>query len=85
MRTEMADPLFVGGGPTPDEAAAVAVVIEAVLEDEAAARAKPAVPPRQSAWVLAWRPREAQAPLPSHSYDAQPWSELDVEANGDEP
>ena len=80
----MAEPSFLAGGPTPDEAAAVASVIATVLEEEATARATPPVPPRQSAWVLAWRPREVHAPLPSHSYDAQPWSEHDVETNSDE-
>ncbi len=73
----MAEITGITGGASTDEAAAIAAAIVRLLEEEAAAAAVPATPPRQSAWVLAWRPREAHAPLPSHTYDAQPWAELD--------
>jgi hypothetical protein len=60
-----------------EETAAVASVIAALLEEEANALATPAQVPRQSPWVLAWRPRDVPAPLPSHSYDARPWAEIE--------
>lgn len=60
-----------------EETAAVAAVIAALLEEEATALATPAQSPRQSSWVLAWRPRDVPTPLPSHSYDARPWAEID--------
>ena len=60
-----------------EETAAVAAVIAALLEEEANALATPAQAPRQSPWVLAWRPRDVPTPLPSHSYDARPWAEIE--------
>jgi hypothetical protein len=57
------------------EAAAILAVVSQVLQDEAAQAAKPASVPRQSGWVLAWRPREIHAPLPSHTYDSAAWAE----------
>lgn len=60
-----------------EETAAVAAVIAALLEDEANAMATPAQAPRQSSWVLAWRPRDVPTPLPSHTYDARPWAEIE--------
>lgn len=64
-----------------EETAAVAAVIAALLEDEATALATPARVPRQSSWVLAWRPRDVPAPLPSHTYDARPWAEIESAAS----
>lgn len=60
-----------------EETAAVAAVIAALIEEEVNALATPAQAPRQSSWVLAWRPRDVPAPLPSHSYDARPWAEIE--------
>ncbi len=67
----------VAGGAGPEETAAIAAAINAMLEEEANALATPAQAPRQSSWVLAWRPREIPAPLPSHTYDAQPWADVE--------
>ncbi len=67
----------IKGRPGHEETAAVAAVIAALLEDEANALAIPAQAPRQSSWVLAWRPRDVPTPLPSHSYDARPWAEIE--------
>ncbi len=64
----------ISGDPGPDVAAAIAAAIVHIEAEEAAAMAKPPTPPRQSAWVESWRPREVQAPLPSHVYDARPWA-----------
>ena len=72
----MSNPRFeITGGAGREETAAIAAVIAALLEDEANALATPPQAPRQSSWVLAWRPREIPAPLPSHTYDARPWAE----------
>jgi hypothetical protein len=60
-----------------EEAGAVAAVIAALVEEEAAAKALPPRAPRQSSWVLAWRPRDVPAPLPSHNFDARPWAEIE--------
>jgi len=71
-------PLHITGGAGPRETAAIVAVVAQLAVEEAAARAAPGGPPRQSAWVLAWRPRETMPPLPSHTYDAMPWAEPDV-------
>ena len=65
------------GGAGPAETAAILAVISHVATEEAAARAIPSQRPRQSSWVLAWRPRQAVVALPSHSYNATPWSEVE--------
>jgi hypothetical protein len=67
----------VSGRPSHEEAAAIAAVIDAVIEEESQALATPPQAPRQSSWVLAWRPRDVPAPLPSHTYDARPWSDVE--------
>jgi hypothetical protein len=67
----------VSGRPSHEETAAIAAVINAIVEDEANALATPVQAPRQSSWVLAWRPRDVPAPLPSHTYDAQPWADVE--------
>ena len=67
----------IKGRPGHEETAAVAAVIAALLEEEATALATPPQAPRQSSWVLAWRPRDVPTPLPSHSYDARPWAEIE--------
>lgn len=65
----------IRGGADPEVAAAIAAVMGHLLDEEAVAKASPARRPRQSSWVLAGRPREAAAPLPSHTFDAPGWSE----------
>jgi len=70
-------PFEISGGAGLEETAAVAAVIATLLDEEAAALATPPRPPRQSSWVLAWRPRDIPAPLPSDTFDAIPWSEVD--------
>ncbi len=67
----------VVGGAGPEETAAIAAIVNAIAEEEASAAATPAQVPRQSSWVLAWRPRDIPAPLPSHTYDAQPWADVE--------
>lgn len=73
----------ISGRAGHEETAAVAAVIAALLEEEANALAIPAQAPRQSSWVLAWRPRDVPAPLPSHTYDARPWAELESPEHGE--
>ncbi len=68
----------ITGGAGHRETAAITAVVASLLEEEAAEQAKPSNRPRQSQWVLAWRPREVPAPLPSHTYDAVSWSELEA-------
>ena len=70
------------GGPGAAETAAILAVMAHLTEEEAAARAAPAARPRQSAWVLAWRPRPATPALPSQSFDAMPWSEVEESEEG---
>ncbi|NND03536.1 MAG: hypothetical protein HKN91_12190 [Acidimicrobiia bacterium] len=70
--------VVVTGGAGPAETAAIMAVIGHLTDEDAAARAVPAQRPRQSAWVLAWRPRQDVTPLPSHTYDAMPWSEVEA-------
>ena len=65
----------IRGGADSAVAAAIAAVIGHLLDHEAIAKASPARRPRQSPWVLAGRPREAPAPLPSHTFDVPGWSE----------
>lgn len=73
----------IAGRPEDEEAAAVVAVIAALLEEEESALATPTQAPRQSSWVLAWRPRDIPTPLPSHTFDARPWSELDSAEPGE--
>jgi len=68
----------IKGGAGPAETAAVVAVISHLRAEEAAAAATPSQRPRQSAWVLAWRPRPATMPLPSDTYNAMPWAELNA-------
>ena len=69
--------LHITGGAGPHETAAIMAVVSHIASEEAAAAATPPQRPRQSAWVLAWRPRQAAIPLPSDTYDAMPWSEVE--------
>ncbi|MDJ0952052.1 MAG: hypothetical protein QNJ81_00100 [Acidimicrobiia bacterium] len=71
----------VSGRPSHEETAAIAAVINAIVEEESRALATPAKPPRQSSWVLAWRPRDIPAPLPSHTYETQPWADVEPDAS----
>ena len=60
----------------PGAAAAPGADLDARLKKlEAAAAATPLRRPRQTSWVLAGRPREVPAPLPSHTFDTPGWSE----------
>jgi len=67
----------ISGRPSTEETAAIAAVVDAVFEEEARVLATPVQVPRQSSWVLAWRPRDIPAPLPSHTYEVQPWAEVE--------
>ena len=60
-----------GGSVGPQETAAILAAVARVLQDEAAAAAVPLTPPAQSPWVLAWRPREYRAPLPSQTLGSE--------------
>lgn len=75
----MSDGLQITGGAGPQETAAIMAVVAHLNEEDAAAQAMPSQRPRQSAWVLAWRPRPAAPPLPSHTYDAMAWAEIEGE------
>ena len=67
----------ITGGAGPRETAAIMAVVAGLLAEEEAALARPSNRPRQSQWVLAWRPREVPAALPSHTYDSVSWSEIE--------
>lgn len=67
----------VVGGAGHQETAAIAAAIAALVEEEMTALATPTQVPRQSSWVLAWRPRDIPAPLPSHTFDAGPWADVE--------
>ena len=64
----MTDDFQITGGAGPMETAAILAAVARVLQDEATRSAQPSSAPQQSGWVLAWRPREVHAPLPSHTY-----------------
>ncbi len=68
--------IAIKGGADACMAAAIAATI-AHLEDANAETlsARPPVP-RPSHWVQSSRPREIPTPLPSHVYDAAPWTDL---------
>ena len=68
----------ISGRAGHEEAAAIAAAIAALVEEEMTALATPVQAPRQSSWVLAWRPRDVPTPLPSHSFDARPWAEIEA-------
>ena len=73
----------VAGGAGHHETAAIATAIAALVEEEMTALATPEQAPRQSSWVLAWRPRDIPTPLPSHTFAARPWAEIEsVDASG---
>ena len=74
----------ISGRAGHEETAAVAAVIAALIEEEANVLAAPARAPRQSSWVLAWRPRDIPAPLPSHTFDTRPWSEAETPESGED-
>ena len=65
----------IKGGAGPQEAAAIAAAIAHAEFEAEEAQARRPTPPRPSPWVQSGRPRESMAPLPSHVYDAQPWSQ----------
>jgi hypothetical protein len=71
----MSDDVRITGGAGPMETAAILAGVARLLQDEARRAAEPTSAPKQSGWVLAWRPREIHAPLPSHTYAATPWAE----------
>ncbi len=75
--SETLPPPEIVGGAGPHETAAIMAVMAHLAGEEAAAQATPAQRPRQSSWVLAWRPRQTVAPMPSHTYNAMPWAEVD--------
>ncbi|MDH3427903.1 MAG: hypothetical protein OEM23_05655 [Gemmatimonadota bacterium] len=70
-------PVEIAGGAGPAETAAIMAVVAQLASEDEAARATPAQRPRQSSWVLAWRPRQTVVALPSHTFDAMPWSEVE--------
>ena len=74
----MRDQVQISGGAGPMETAAILAAVARLLQDEAQQAAVPVSAPQQSGWVLAWRPREAHAPLPSHTYDRVGWAETPV-------
>lgn len=77
----MTAPLEITGGAGPETTAAIMAVVTHLVGEEEKQLAHPPRPPRQPAWVLAWRPREIPALLPSHTYDTAEWGV--VSGNGD--
>ena len=71
----MTDDVKITGGAGPMEMAAILAAVARTLQDEASRAAQPSRAPQQSGWVLAWRPREIHAPLPSHTYDSGSWAD----------
>ena len=71
----------IEGGAGPETAAAIMAVVAHLIGNEEKLRSHPPRPPRQPAWVQAWRPREIPALLPSHTYDTAEWG--GVSGNGD--
>lgn len=67
----------ISGRAGHEETAAIAAAIAALVEEEMTALANPVVAPRQSSWVLAWRPRDIPTPLPSHTFDSRPWADIE--------
>ena len=67
----MTEPIEIRGGAGPEEAAAIAAAIAHLVAEEWALSSRPQTVPRQSAWVQSWRPREIDAPLPSHVFDSE--------------
>ena len=63
----------IRGGAEPETAAAIMAAVTHLIAREEELRAHPPRPPRQPAWVLAWRPRDIPALLPSHNYDTAEW------------
>ena len=66
----------IKGGADPCVAAAIAATIAHVEDADAETRATRPPIPRPSHWAQSSRPRENTIPLPSHLYDATPWSDL---------
>jgi len=66
--------IIIKGGAGPQETAAIAAAIAHAESEAEDVKARRPTPPRPSSWVQSGRPRESMAPLPSHLYDAQPWS-----------
>ena len=58
--------ISIAGGAGPKETAAILAAVVRVLHDEAAERATPPPRPRQSSWVLAWRPRAVALDRSAH-------------------
>lgn len=75
--TDTPPPVEIVGGAGPEETAAIMTVVAQLANDEATAMATPVQRPRQSSWVLAWRPRQNVAALPSHTYNAMPWADVE--------
>jgi len=72
----MTDPIEIRGGAGPFEAAAVAAVVQHVLDTERQRRSRrPDAPPRPPAWVRAAFPRDPHDPLyavfPDHRGDPE--------------
>jgi hypothetical protein len=72
--TQIIEGLIIKGGAGPQEAAAIVAAIAHAESEAEDAKARRPTPLRPSSWVQSGRPRESVAPLPSHVYDAQPWS-----------
>ncbi|MCJ7781480.1 MAG: hypothetical protein MUQ27_11715 [Acidimicrobiia bacterium] len=66
----------IKGGADPCVAAAIAATVAHLEDADAETRATRPPVPRPSHWVQSNRPRESPTPLPSHLYDAAPWSDL---------
>ena len=65
----------IRGGADPCMAAAIAATIAHLEDADADTKATRPPVPRPNHWVQSNRPREHPKPLPSHLYDATPWSD----------
>jgi len=68
--------ISIKGGADACMTAAIAATIAHLEEANAETRAIRPPIPRPSHWVQSTRPREIPTPLPSHVYDAAPWTDL---------
>jgi len=68
--------ISIQGGADPCMTAAIAAAIAHLEILEAETRSTRPPVPRPSHWVQSSRPKEIPPPLPSHTYDAAPWTDL---------
>lgn len=68
--------ISIKGGADPCVVAAVTAAVAHAEARDAETRATRPPVPRQSHWVQSNRPRDIPTPLPSHIYNASPWTDV---------